>query len=527
MNRLRRAPRFLFERLELALDRAFPPAWNPLYNLGALGFFFYWIIVVSGVYLYIFFDTGITRAYGSIESLTHEQWYLGGVMRSLHRYASDGLVLVMALHLLREFSLDRYRGVRWFSWVTGIVIIGFVLASGITGYWLVWDQLAQYVAITTTEWLDHLPLFGEPIARNFLSPRRLDARFFTLVMFMHIAIPLLLLLVLWIHLQRVSRPKINPPRGLAVGTFLMMLALSLVKPATSQGPADLATVPAVIGLDWFYLGFYPLLERWPGIASWGMAVSLTVILVALPWLPPLRRAPVAVVDLANCNGCTRCAADCPYDAIQMMPRSDGRAFEREAVVDPSACVSCGICAGACPTSMPFRRASALIPGIDLPSLTMAALRERLLAATADLGSGPRIVVLGCDHGVSLARVAGPDTAALSLACIGQLPPSYVDFILSRGLADGVLLTGCDEGACYNRFGIAWTEARLAGERDPHLRARVPRERLVTCWAGHGREKRLAGALAELRARLAAAGVDRIDPRAAATAARPRQQVAHG
>ena len=189
-------------------------------------------------------------------------------MRSLHRYASDALVVVMVVHLCREFSLDRYRGPRWFTWVTGVPILLLVIAAGITGYWLVWDKLAQYVAIATTEWLDQLPIFGQSIARNFLSPDSLDDRFFTLLVFMHIVLPLLLLLVLWIHLQRVSRPQINPARGLATGMFLTMLALSVVKPALSQGPADLATVPAVVGLDWFYLGFYPLLESWPGAATW-------------------------------------------------------------------------------------------------------------------------------------------------------------------------------------------------------------------------------------------------------------------
>jgi hypothetical protein len=54
-----------------------------------------------------------------------------------------------------------------------------------------------------------LPIFGQSIARNFLSPDTLDDRFFTLWVFMHIVLPLLLLLVLWIHLQRVSRPQIN------------------------------------------------------------------------------------------------------------------------------------------------------------------------------------------------------------------------------------------------------------------------------------------------------------------------------
>ena len=357
MTAMRKALRLVFERLERLLDRAFPPAWQPLFHLGALGFFFYWVVAVSGIYLYIFFDTGVAAAYGSVEYLTHRQWYVGGVMRSLHRYASDAMIVVMVLHLLREFSLDRYRGPRWFTWVTGVPIVLLVVAAGITGYWLVWDKLAQYVAVVTTEWLDQLPIFGQSIARNFLSPDSLDDRFFTLLVFMHIVLPLLLLLVLWIHLQRVSRPQINPAHGLAVGMLLTLLALSVVKPALSQGPADLATVPALVGLDWFYLGFYPLLESWPGAASWGMLGALILILLALPWLPPLKRAPVAVVDLANCNGCTRCANDCPYNAITMMPRTDGRAFEREAVVNPSLCVSCGICAGACPTSMPFRRAS--------------------------------------------------------------------------------------------------------------------------------------------------------------------------
>ena len=269
MTRVRMALRFAFERLERLLDLAFPPAWNPLYHLGALGFFFYWIVAVSGIYLYLFFDTGVAAAYGSVEYLTHQQWYAGGVMRSLHRYASDGMVVVMVVHLFRELSLDRYRGPRWFTWVTGVPILLLVIASGITGYWLVWDKLAQYVAVVSTEWLDELPIFGQSIARNFLAPDALDDRFFTLMVFMHIVLPLLLLLVLWIHLQRVSRPQINPARGLAIGMFLTMLALSIVKPALSQGPADLGAVPTVVGLDWFYLGFYPLLERLPAPGDLG------------------------------------------------------------------------------------------------------------------------------------------------------------------------------------------------------------------------------------------------------------------
>lgn len=401
MKFVRSVVRGLFDRAEVFLGRFFPAHWNPLLNLGALGFFFYWIISATGIYIYIFFDTGVLHAYDSVEYMVNDQWYAAGIMRSLHRYASDALIVVVFAHIAREFGLDRYRGVRWFSWITGLPVLAMIFIAGITGYWLVWDKLAQYVAIVSTEWLDRLPIFGEPIARNFLSPDTLESRFFTLMIFMHIAVPLIALGIMWLHLQRVIKPRINPPRGLAVGSFLSLLALSLVYPAVSQGPADLAQVPGTIGLDWFYLPAYPLLETLPGPVTWGATLTLALIAVAMPWLPPLRKPAAAVVDLANCNGCRRCFEDCPYSAISMKSRSDGGPFEAEAVVDPDLCVSCGICAGACPTSTPFRRMSDLVPGIDLPDRSIASIRMQLEKAAAGLKGSERIVVFGCDHGVPL------------------------------------------------------------------------------------------------------------------------------
>ncbi|MBT5156274.1 MAG: hypothetical protein HOM44_19465, partial [Gammaproteobacteria bacterium] len=55
---MRKQLRTGFEYIERGFDAAFTPQWNPLLQLGALGWFFYWIVVVTGIYLYIFFDTG-------------------------------------------------------------------------------------------------------------------------------------------------------------------------------------------------------------------------------------------------------------------------------------------------------------------------------------------------------------------------------------------------------------------------------------------------------------------------------------
>ena len=484
----------LFQWVEGRLDAIFGTRWNPLYQLGALGFFYYWVVAVSGIYLYIFFDTGTTAAYESMEYLTRDQWFAGGVMRSLHRYASDGMVLMMAVHIVREFAYGRFRGPRWFTWVTGVPVVGFVLVAGITGYWLVWDELAQYVAVGSAEWLDWLGLFGEPIARNFTTPQKLDDRFFTLLTFIHIVVPLLLLLLLWIHLLRITKPAINPNRGLAIGTFLMLLALSLAKPAVSHGPADLTRMPGELAIDWFYLAPYPMIDVFSAGAVWGMVGVLALILFALPWLPPRWKAEPAVVHLEACNGCARCFDDCPYDAIIMRPRSDGLPFEREATVNSDLCVSCGICMGSCPTAMPFRRRSALVPGIELPDLTAMALRDKL-SEPVEAVAGPRIAVIGCDNAPIPDGRSDKNVSVVRLPCIAALPPSYIDFALSRGFADGVLIAGCPEGGCRYRFGPLWMEARIERRRDPYLRQRVPRERIRQVWLAAGERKQFEKAVA--------------------------------
>src|SRR3989338_5534642 len=147
----------------------FGPTLNPFYYLGAISYLMFWIVVASGFYIYAFYDTGVEDAFSSVERLTHEQWYLGGVMRSLHRYASDGMILAGVLHMLRNFAFDRYRNFRWFSWYTGVALLWLVYIAGINGYWLVWDRLAQFLAVASGERLDALPIFSAPLARNFLE----------------------------------------------------------------------------------------------------------------------------------------------------------------------------------------------------------------------------------------------------------------------------------------------------------------------------------------------------------------------
>jgi ferredoxin/coenzyme F420-reducing hydrogenase delta subunit len=488
-----------FDRIERLLDRAFGASWNPLAQLGPLGWFLFWVVAATGIYLFVFFDTGVTDAHASVLWLSTDHWWHAGIARSLHRHASDLMVLVMFTHLVREWAMDRHRGRRWFSWVTGVPVIWFVYLSGITGYWLVWDELAQYVATTTSELLDTLGIFAEPIARNFVAPDLLSSRFFTLMVFLHIAIPLLLLLLMWVHVQRITEARTRPPRGLAAITLGALLVAALALPAPLGPPADLARVPVRVDMDWFLLALYPVIESVPAGAIWAGVAGFTVLMAGLPWLPPRREGSAAEVFLDHCNGCARCVEDCPYAAITLVPRSDGLPFAHEVAVNPARCVACGICMGACPSSSPFRRSGDLITGIDLPDRPLAALRAEVIEAAGALHGPGRVLTLACGHGA--AAQAGPGRVVLP--CVAMAPPALVDFVISRGLADGVAVAGCAERDCFNRLGGAWTRDRFARARDPYLRARVPRERVLTVWAGPSEGRRLAAELAAFAARLAA------------------------
>jgi ferredoxin/coenzyme F420-reducing hydrogenase delta subunit len=510
----RRILRRGFDRAERGFDAVFGPELNPLGQLGALGWFLFWIVAATGMYLFIFFDTGVVNAYASVAWLSTDHWWHAGITRSFHRYASDLMVAVMMIHLVREFAYDRYRGVRWFSWFTGVPLIWFVYISGITGYWLIWDRLAQYVAIVSTELLDWLPIFGEPIARNFLTPENLSGRFFTLMVFLHIAVPLILLLVMWIHIQRISRARVNPSRELGAMVLVGLLAAALALPANLEAAADLAKVPGRVGIDWFFLPLYPLVDYVPKGAVWGGLALFTVALCAMPWLPPLRKPAAAEVFLDHCNGCARCVEDCPYAAIRLVPRTDGAPFPQQVEVNPDRCVACGICMGACPSSTPFRRSEDLVTGIDLPGYPLRELREKVLAAAAALEGPARVLTLACEHGAG----AAPSGGTVVLPCVAMAPPSLIDFVLSRGHADGVCVAGCSERGCQHRLGLEWTQARFAGERDPYLRPRVPRERIATVWAGPTETPRLEAERAAFRDRLIALPPEAPRARRAAAAA---------
>lgn len=298
LKQLQKLGQSVFALAERPFNAIFGINLNPLYYLGPIAYFLLWVVVVTGLYLYAFFETGVSVAYGSVEALTHDQWFAGGILRSVHRYASDGLIVTMLLHMLRHFVHDRHRGFRWFSWVTGVVLLWMVFASWVNGYMLPWDRLAQFVVTATTEWFDVLPIVGGVMVRNFITNAAVTDRLFSLLAFIHIGLPLGVLALLWIHTQRVPGARTTPPKPLALSILCMLVVLALAKPAVGQGPVDMSTVPVSVEFDWFYLPILMVVEKLGGFEAWMLTIGATLLFYLLPWLPPKTKAAREYWDMA-------------------------------------------------------------------------------------------------------------------------------------------------------------------------------------------------------------------------------------
>ena len=454
-------------RLDHVFDRLYGSRYNPLYQSVPIAVALFLVLLVTGIYLLFFYRIG--APYESVARIDDQVW-TGRWIRSLHRYASDAAVIAIAVHGVRMLVRGRSWGARALAWVSGLVLTGIFLLIGWTGFVMVWDVQGEALAREGARFLDALPIFSEPISRTFAGEQPLPGAFFFLNYFLHIALPLGIALFLYLHVSRLARPKLLPPRRLTWALVAGLTALAVLWPADLAPRADPGIIPEAIPLNWFYNFWLPVTWRMPAWAVWLMGGGFTAIAFLAPlWTrPPKRHRPEASwVNERHCVGCEQCFFDCPYEAISMMPRTDGR-DGLVAKVNPALCVSCGICSGSCApmgVGPPDRR------GRDQIDQVRSFLSERSPASD-------EIVLVVCGLGVG-GRLNGEQFQGAwlySLDCVGNLHTSVVEFMVRAGVG-GVMIASCPERDCWNREGPAWTEERLFHGREAELKERVDRERV--------------------------------------------------
>lgn len=479
-------------RADAAANRLYGWRYNPLYQSGTLVVLAFLVMLASGLYLLLFYRIG--SPYESVAGL-QGQVFAGRWIRALHRYAADLAVVAGLLHAARMFVQGRSWGPRTLAWLSGLVLMGLMFACGWTGYVMVWDRFGFSLALEGARLLDALPIFSEPIGRTFVGERPMPAAFFFLNLFLHVALPIGVALLLWVHVARVARPVLLPPRGLLWASVGLLLVASLLVPAPLGPRADLYARIGVVDLDALYGFFLPFSPALSSRDAWLAMIGLGAVAGLVPWWsrpPAERRGAATVVQERLCTGCTQCTLDCPFDALEMIPL-DGDPQRPVSSVDPARCVSCGICTASC---APMALGPPGRSGRD----ELADAREFVASARP----GPAdVILLPCHRGTArFAQRAGlAHVHVYPVACVGHLHTSILELFVRSGVG-GVLIASCPPRDCHNREGPRWLEQRMDHGREAELRPNVDRRRIHVVAAGAAEGRRVVDALVAFRAQLA-------------------------
>jgi ferredoxin len=474
-------------RVDSVFDWVYSSAYNPLYRTGTLASFCLAVALVTGVYLLFVYE--IARPWQSVAAIQTDA-YAGRWIRALHRYASDAAVVAVALHVLRLFGQGKTWGPRALAWITGVLLAVMMFVSAMTGFVLVWDSFGQKLAVAGARMLRLLPLFPEPPDRAFVGDAPVPAQFFFMNLFLHVAVPLGMIVFFWLHTARLARAAWFPERRVMLIALAGFILLSLVWPAPLPPQADLLAIPGRIATDWFYGFWVPVAELSPLAALVGGA-ALTALLIGLPWVfRPARseRLGPASVDPESCEGCEQCFQDCPFDAIEMVTGLHPERHPLLAQVQPDLCVSCGLCTGSC--------ASLAIGPPGRTARDQLAAARRLVAALAGTASGTLLV--GCRHNGGLTdrlrshSAAERTTTLVELDCAGTLHPGTVSY-LGRRFA-GTLILACPPQNCLYREGSDLAEARILGERPPAVAGQIERLPVRLLKASLGEWSRVVAAI---------------------------------
>jgi len=333
-------------KIEGVLNKVFGSEQNILYYHGAVPNFFMWALFLSGLLLLAYYMPTLEGAYQSVEYITRKIPF-GDMIRGIHRYAADGMMIAVWLHALRVFFTDRYREYRIIAWYSGIALTLMMLLIGISGYILVWDERSFLIVEKLEAFLTAFPIWGKSMAHAFINDDVISNYTMAMAFFIHTGTSFSLLVMLWIHYMRISRPVVNVTW--AIGCLLsgiVLIAAGLL-PASSGPEASFTVDPTYFEVDWFYLWVFPVVDVIGSEWMWIFGIALITLVVFIPNFVKSKDKEAATVVGDKCVGCKLCSVDCPYEAIYMAPRTDGSKFKEIAVVIDDRCAECGLCVGAC------------------------------------------------------------------------------------------------------------------------------------------------------------------------------------
>jgi cytochrome b6 len=329
--------RFHLEEIKALARRKKVPIhrYSYWYFLGGITLFLFGVQVLTGALLLLYYRPGADEAFESVQFIM-TQVQFGWLVRSVHSWSANLLVLMAFAHLFSVLFLKAYRKPRELTWVSGVLLLFLMLAFGFSGYLLPWNTLSYFATKVGTEIPAQIPFIGHPTLLFLRGGEEITGSTLTRLFGFHVAIlPALATFLIGIHLVLIQYFGMSvPPRVEAdwqarpqdkreirfFPNFVLRelmawyVALGLLGALAALFPWNLgvkadpfAPAPAGIKPEWYFLSMFQTLKLVPakilgmdgemlGILAFGMVGAVALLLPFLdrekpfntrPWIPGL------------------------------------------------------------------------------------------------------------------------------------------------------------------------------------------------------------------------------------------------
>ncbi|WP_337287036.1 cytochrome bc complex cytochrome b subunit [Candidatus Methylomirabilis sp.] len=259
------------------------------YYFGGMTLFLFGIQVATGILLTLYYRPSGEEAYESVQFIMTDVQF-GWLVRSIHSWSANLMVLTMMVHLFSVYLTQGYRKPRELTWVTGMMLFGVVLFFGFSGYLLPWNVLSYFATKVGTEIAGQFPFVGHILMRLLRGGDEVTGATVSRFYGIHIAIlPALTTLILGLHLFLVQKQGMSVPptveraragRPLPTMPFApnfllrdlfgwfvtlgLLAALAALSPWELGQKADpFAPAPAGIRPEWYFVFMFQSLKYIP------------------------------------------------------------------------------------------------------------------------------------------------------------------------------------------------------------------------------------------------------------------------
>ena len=184
------------------------------YFLGGMTLFLFGIQVSTGLLLLLYYRPTPNDAFESVQYIV-TQVRFGWLIRSIHSWSANLMVLTAFAHMFSVFFLKSYRKPRELTWLSGIALLVIVLGFGFSGYLLPWNTLSFFATKVGTDIPGQVPGMGQWVLTFLRGGEDVTAATLTRFFGFHVALlPGLATLFVGLHVLLVQRFGMSVPPSL-------------------------------------------------------------------------------------------------------------------------------------------------------------------------------------------------------------------------------------------------------------------------------------------------------------------------